>query len=146
MPGVNPLQDKTQRAIGLDNSRLHRDWPQRRGMRWGHAPAKPVLQPDTGFAQRAAFHDGYQVDHMTANAAGPCRDTRGRVARPHLPRKIHGKALSTLARGMGGKWTWAAQSVRSPGPQFHAIASEHGIDPDALFDTPEVHLWRWHES
>jgi len=36
--------------------------------------------------------------------------------------------------------------MRSAGPQFHAIASEHVIDPDALFDTPEVRWWRWHES
>jgi len=33
--------------------------------------------------------------------------------------------------------------MRSAGPQFHAIASEYVIDPNALFDTPEV---RWHES
>jgi len=80
---------------------------------------------------------------MTAQAATPCRDTRCGVAGPHLPRKIHGKALATLARGMGGEWTWAVQSMRSAGPQFHAIASEYVIDPNALFDTPEV---RWHES
>jgi hypothetical protein len=83
---------------------------------------------------------------MAAQAAVAGGDTRCGVAGPHLPRKIHGKALSTLARGMGGEWTWAVQSMRSAGPQFHAIASEHVIDPDALFDTPEVRLWRWHES
>ena len=68
---------------------------------------------------------GYQVDHMTAQAAVPCRDTRCGVTGPHLPRKIHGKALSTLPRGMGGEWTGAAQSMRSHGPQFHAIARQH---------------------
>jgi hypothetical protein len=47
---------------------------------------------------------------------------------------------------MGGEWAWAAQRMRSTGPQFHAIASEHAIDRDALFDTPEVGLWRLHES
>ena len=140
MPGVNPLQSKTQRAIWLGRRSLPRDWPQRRGMRWRHATAKPILQPDTGLPQRTAFHDGYQVDHMTAQAAVAGGDTRCGVAGPHLPRKIHGKALLTLARGMGGEWTGAAQSMRSRGPQFHAIARQHAIDGDALFDTPEVGL------
>ena len=31
-------------------------------------------------------------------------------------------------------------------PQFHAIARQHVIDGDALFETLEVGLWRWHES
>src|SRR5450432_4868751 len=114
-------------------------------MRWEHATAKPILQPDTGLAQGTAFHDGYQVDHVAANAAVAGGDTRCGVAGPHLPRKIHGKALVTLARGMGGERTWAAQSVRSHRPQFHAIARQHAIDGDALFDTPEVGWWQWHE-
>src|SRR5713226_1315955 len=147
MPGVNPLQGKTQRAIGLGSgSFFHRDWRQRHGIRWGHATAKPVLQPDTGLAQRTAFHDSYQVDHMTANAAVAGGDTRGGVAGPHLPRQIHGKALVTLARSMGGEWTGAAPSVRPHRPQLHAIARQHAIDRDALFDTPEIRLWWWHES
>jgi hypothetical protein len=36
--------------------------------------------------------------------------------------------------------------MRSAGLQFHAIAWQHVIDRDALFDTPEVGLWRLHES
>ncbi len=31
-------------------------------------------------------------------------------------------------------------------PQSHAIARQHVIDGDALFETLEVRLWRWHES
>ena len=76
MPGVNALQSKTQRAIGLGRRSLHRDGPQRRGMRWGHATAKPILQEDACLPQRTVFHDGNQVDHMAAQAAAACRDTR----------------------------------------------------------------------
>ncbi len=83
---------------------------------------------------------------MTAHAAAPRRDTRCGMAGPHLERKVHRKALSTLPRGMGGEWTAAAQSMRSNAPQSHAIARQHVIDGDALFETLEVRLWRWHES
>ena len=144
MPGVNPLQGKTQRAIGFDSRRRHRRRPRRCRMRWAYA--KPVLQPKTGFPQTTTFQDRHQVDHMTAHAAVPRRDTRGGMAGPHLQRKVHGKALSTLPRSMGGEWTGAAQSMRSHAPQFYAIARQHVIDGDALFETPEVRLWRWHES
>ena len=88
----------------------------------------------------------HQVDPMAAEAAVPCCDTRCGVAAPHLPGQIHGKALSTVARGMGREWTGATQSMWSDGPQFHAIARQHAIDGDALFDTPEVRLGWWHES
>ena len=44
------------------------------------------------------------------------------------------------------EWTAAVQSMRSNRPQFHAIARQHVIDGDALFETLEVRLWRWHES
>ena len=83
---------------------------------------------------------------MTADAAAPCRDTRGGMAGPHLERKVHGKTLSTLPRGMGGEWAAAVQSMRSHAPQFHAIARQHVIDGEALFETLEIRLWRWHES
>jgi hypothetical protein len=32
--------------------------------------------------------------------------------------------------------------MRPAGPQYQAIARQHAIDEDALFDTPEVGLWR----
>ena len=56
------------------------------------------------------------------------------------------KLSPTLPRGMGGEWTAAVQSMRPYAPQFHAIARQHVIDGDALFETLEVRLWRWHES
>src|SRR6202162_1939462 len=68
------------------------------------------------------------------------------MARPHLERKVYGKTLSTLPRGMGREWAGAAQSMRSNRPQLQAITCQHVVDGDALFETPEVRLWRWHES
>ena len=47
---------------------------------------------------------------------------------------------------MGREWTGAAEIVRSHGPQFYAIARQQRIYGNALFDTPEVRLWRRHES
>jgi len=47
---------------------------------------------------------------------------------------------------MGGKRTSAAQCMRSGGPQVDAIARQHVIDRDALFETLKVRLRRWHES
>src|SRR5258708_30993124 len=83
---------------------------------------------------------------MPAQAAVTGGDTRGGVAGPQLARKIHGKALLTLARGMGGEGTRTAQRMRSAGPEFHTIASEHILNGDALFDPPEVGLRRGHET
>src|SRR5260370_30972885 len=83
---------------------------------------------------------------MAAQAAVTGGDTRGGVAGPQVARKIHGKALLTLAGGMGGEGTRTAQRMRSAGPEFHAIASEHILNGDALFDPPEVGLRRWHEA
>src|SRR5258706_2213865 len=120
MPSVNPLQGKTQRAIGLASRSLHRDWRQRRGMRGWHATAKPVLQPDTGLAQRTAFQDGYQVDHMAAQTAVAGGDTRGGVAGTHQPHQIYGKNLLNLARGMGGGGGRGAPNVRAHPPPVYA--------------------------
>src|SRR6516225_2270366 len=142
MPGIDPLQGKTQGAIGLGSVSRHRG---RHRRRMGCAYAKPVLQPETGFRQTTAFHDRHQVDHMTAHAAVPCRDARCGMARPHLEGKVHGKALATFPRGVGREWTGAAQSMRSNRPQSHTIACQHVIDGDALFETLEVRLG-WHAS
>jgi hypothetical protein len=38
--------------------------------------ALTAVAPQTGFPQTTTFHDRHQVDHMTADAAAPCRDTR----------------------------------------------------------------------
>src|SRR5947207_11581054 len=142
MAGVNPLQGKTQGPIRICGSRRSRRLPH--GWWIGGAPAKPVLQAQTGLPQTAALHHRHQIDHMTADPALPRRDARGGVAGPDTPRKIHGKTLATLPRGMGGKWTGAVQSMRSSGPKFHAIMGQHPIDRDALFETLEVGLWQWH--
>src|SRR5207244_6960501 len=93
--------------------------------------------------QTAALHHCHQVDHMTADPAVPRRDARGGVAGPDTARKIHRKTLATLPRGIGGKGTGAVQSMRSSGPQFHAITGQHLVDGD-LLQTLEVGLWQWH--
>jgi hypothetical protein len=36
--------------------------------------------------------------------------------------------------------------MRADGPQFHAIARQHVIDRDALFETFEIRVWQWHEN
>jgi hypothetical protein len=36
--------------------------------------------------------------------------------------------------------------MRSDAPQFDAITRQYVVDGDALFETLEVRLWRWHES
>lgn len=141
MAGVNPLQGKTQRRIASGGSRRCRRLLHRR--RVGGGPAKPVLQAPPGLPQTAALHHCHQVDRMTADPAIPRRDARGGVAGPDTPRKIHRKTLATLPRGMGGKGTGAVQSMRSSGPQFHAITGQHLVDGD-LLQTLEVGLWQWH--
>jgi hypothetical protein len=47
---------------------------------------------------------------------------------------------------MSREWTAAVQSMRSNAPQLHFVARQHVIDGDALFETLEVCLWRWHKG
>ena len=142
MAGVNPLQGKTQRRIANVGSRGSRRLLHRR--RIDGAPAKPVLQAQTGLPQIAAFHSRHQVDGMAADPALPRRHARGGVAGPNTPRKVHGKTLATLPRGMRGKGTGAVQSMRSRGAEFHAITGQHPIEGDALLETLEIGLQQWH--